>query len=113
MATLGISSGLLDVAPSAMIGDLLGRSADAGGMVVASYQMAGDVGAVTGPIAVGFLVDSVSYQAAFLLAAGVLMAAACAGLAAQETRIAASDPVIPATSTPAGQPLDGEREVCR
>lgn len=119
MATLGISSGLLDVAPSAMIGDLLGRTADAGGMVVASYQMAGDAGAVTGPIAVGFLVDSASYQAAFLLAAGVLVAAAGAGLAAQETRIAASDPVvaagdtvIPASPAPAGQPLDGEREAC-
>lgn len=98
MAILGISSGLLDVAPSAMIGDLLGRRTDAGGLVVASYQMAGDVGAVTGPIAVGFLVDSVSYQAAFLLAAGVLVAAACTGLAAQETRIAASDPSRP-TST--------------
>jgi len=94
MATLGIGSGLLDVAPSAMIGDLLSQgqtSADAGpgrggGAVVASYQMAGDVGAVTGPIAVGFLVDSVSYNAAFLLAAGVLGIAACAGLSAPETR---------------------------
>src|SRR5215469_13451383 len=119
MAMLGISSGLLDVAPSAMIGDLLGRTTDPGGMVVASYQMAGDVGAVTGPIAVGFLVDSVSYQAAFLLAAGVLAAAACAGLAAQETRIATSDAVIPAadsvraSAASAGQPLDGECEVCR
>ena len=119
MAMLGISSGLLDVAPSAMIGDLLGRTTDPGGMVVASYQMAGDVGAVTGPIAVGFLVDSVSYQAAFLLAAGVLAAAACAGLAAPETRIATSDAVIPAadsvraSAASAGQPLDGECEVCR
>jgi DHA1 family multidrug resistance protein-like MFS transporter len=123
MATLGISSGLLDVAPSAMIGDVLARTNDTGGTVVASYQMAGDIGAVTGPIAVGFLVDSVSYQAAFLLAAGVLVAAAATGLAAKETPTAASDPVIaatptpagpiPATPTPAGPPLDGEREVCR
>ena len=113
MATLGISSGLLDVAPSAMIGDVLGRTSDAGGMIVASYQMAGDVGAVSGPIAVGFLVDSVSYQAAFLLAAGVLVAAACAGLAARETRIVVSDPVIPAGPAAAGQSLDGEREIGR
>jgi len=119
MATLGISSGLLDVAPSAMIGDLLGRTTNGGGMIVASYQMAGDVGAVTGPIAVGFLVDSVSYQAAFLLAAGVLVAAACTGLAAQETRIATSHATIPpaqsvpASAAPAGPPLDSECEVCR
>ncbi|HET7018872.1 MAG TPA: MFS transporter, partial [Streptosporangiaceae bacterium] len=143
MAALGLGSGMLDVAPAAMIGDLLGKPSPArpdsgpsrtdrsseirdqsrpsgwsdagsegdlsvesswsdgsdgsggedvragaaserdagrpgrraastgeqrvGGTVVASYQMAGDVGAVTGPIAVGFLVDSVSYGAAFIL----------------------------------------------
>ena len=114
MAALGLGSGMLDVAPAAMIGDLLGKSTPArqestsregdrpgnsegqpaggareqrvGGTVVASYQMAGDVGAVTGPIAVGFLVDSVSYGAAFILAAAILGLAACVGLAAPETR---------------------------
>jgi MFS family permease len=111
MAALGISSGLLDVAPSAMIGDVLSRSADAGGMVVASYQMAGDVGAVTGPIAVGFLVDSVSYQAAFLLAAGVLAAAAGFGLAAKETRVATHRGAMRASHEE--PPLDRESEVCR
>jgi MFS family permease len=106
MAVLGIGSGLLDVAPSALIGDLLGQlsrdtdqpdqepdgaAADqtrrrGGGAVVASYQMAGDIGAVTGPLAVGFLVDSVSYDAAFGLAAAILAAAACFGLAAPPFR---------------------------
>jgi MFS family permease len=95
LAVLGLGSGLLDVAPSAMIGDLLGggrRGAGGedgtgqGGIVVASYQMAGDVGTVTGPVAVGFLVGAVSYQAAFFLAAAVLGLAALAALAARETR---------------------------
>ena len=87
LAVLGIGSGFIDVAPSAMIGDLLGgRSGRQGGIVVASYQMAGDIGTVTGPIAVGFLVDSVSYDAAFFLAACVLGLAAVAGLFAPETR---------------------------
>jgi MFS family permease len=144
MAVLGVGSGLLDVAPSAMIGDLLGQAsgtkadggrltgeqpdsgqsdsgqsdsgqpdsgpadsgpadsgpadsgpadsgpadseARSGGAVVASYQMSGDIGAVTGPIAVGFLVDSASYDAAFGLAAGILGLAAIVGLAAPETR---------------------------
>ena len=59
LAVLGLGSGLLDVAPSAMIGDLLGGSGRAqGGIVVASYQMAGDVGTVAGPVAVGFLVSN-------------------------------------------------------
>jgi MFS family permease len=94
LGVLGLGSGLLDVAPAAMIGDLLGagelgggkRGAGAqGGTVVASYQMAGDIGTVSGPVAVGFLVDSVSYSAAFVVAAGVLGLAAAAGFVAPET----------------------------
>jgi MFS family permease len=99
LGVLGLGSGLLDVAPAAMIGDLLGagkigadkhrggkRGASAqGGTVVASYQVAGDIGTVSGPVAVGFLVDSVSYSAAFVLAAGVLGLAAAAGFFAPET----------------------------
>ncbi len=45
LAVFGLGSGLLDVAPSAMIGDILGGG---GGTVVASFQMAGDAGAVAG-----------------------------------------------------------------
>jgi MFS transporter, DHA1 family, multidrug resistance protein len=89
LAVLGLGSGLLDVAPSAMIGDIIGgqgRSGGQGGTVIASYQMAGDIGTVAGPVAVGFLVDAVSYDAAFFLAAGVLGLAALAGLRAPETR---------------------------
>jgi MFS transporter, DHA1 family, multidrug resistance protein len=91
MAVLGIGSGFLDVAPSAMIGDILGSDADGGGTtrqggtIVASYQMSGDIGSVAGPLAVGFLVDSVSYAAAFVVAAAVLGLAAVAGLMAPET----------------------------
>ena len=97
LGVLGIGSGLLDVAPAAMIGDLLGGGRSGanhggngqGGTVVATYQMAGDIGTVSGPVAVGFLVDSVSYGAAFCLAAGVLGLAAGAGFFAPETRQAA------------------------
>ncbi len=83
LGVLGVGSGLLDVAPAAMIGDILGGG---GGTVVASYQMAGDAGAVTGPVTAGFLVDTVSYGAAFGLAAGVLGLAAFLGFFAPETR---------------------------
>ena len=100
LGVLGLGSGLIDVAPAAMIGDLLGTGKGSagqdgagkdgasmqGGTVVASYQMAGDIGTVSGPVAVGFLVDSVSYSAAFVLAAGVLGLAAAAGFFAPETR---------------------------
>jgi MFS family permease len=83
MAIFGAGSGLLDVGPAAVIGDILSGQ---GGMVVASYQMAGDVGAVSGPVTAGYLVDVSSYGAAFGLAAGVLGLAGILGLFAPETR---------------------------
>ena len=91
LAIFGLGSGLLDVGPSAMIGDLLSGQ---GGTVVASYQMAGDVGTVTGPVTAGYLADVSSYGAAFGLAAGVLGLAGLLALFAPETRWRAS-PVAP------------------
>jgi MFS transporter, DHA1 family, multidrug resistance protein len=105
LGVLGMGSGLLDVAPSAMIGDLLSRRPGAdgqpgqglqGGAIVASFQMTGDIGTVAGPVAVGFLVDSISYDAAFILAAFVLGLAAVAGLFGPETR--GGEPVRRATA---------------
>jgi MFS family permease len=83
LAVFGLGSGLLDVGPAAVIGDILGGQ---GGTVVASFQMAGDVGSVTGPVAAGYLVDAASYGAAFGLAAGVLGSAAVLAAVAPETR---------------------------
>jgi MFS family permease len=83
LAVSGLGSGLLDVAPAAMVGDIIEGQ---GGALVASYQMAGDAGSVTGPVAAGYLVDTVSYAAAFELAGGVLALAAVLGLFAPETR---------------------------
>jgi MFS transporter, DHA1 family, multidrug resistance protein len=83
LAVAGLGSGLLDVAPSAMIGDIMPRR---GGSLVAAYQMAGDAGTVTGPVAAGFLVDTFSYTAAFGMAAAALGLATVLGLLAPETR---------------------------
>jgi MFS family permease len=83
LAVLGLGSGLLDVGPGAMLGDILKGQ---GGTVVATYQMAGDIGAVTGPVTAGYLVDIASYGAAFGVTAGVLGLAAVLGLFAPETR---------------------------
>ena len=85
LALAGAGSGLLDVAPAAMLGDLLSGQASQGGILIAFYQMAGDVGAVTGPVVAGLLVDSASYPAAFGLAGAVLAAAALVALMAPES----------------------------
>jgi len=89
LAVAGAGSGLLDVAPSAMLGDLLSAQARQGGILVAFFQMAGDIGTVTGPVVAGLLVDGASYPAAFGLAGGVLAAAALLALTAPECQAAA------------------------
>ena len=48
LAVAGAGSGLLDVAPSAMLGDLLSAQARQDGVLVAFFQMAGDAGTVPG-----------------------------------------------------------------
>jgi MFS family permease len=108
LAVFGAGSGLLDVAPSAMIGDILGSG---GGTVVASFQMAGDFGAVAGPVAAGLLVDTASYGAAFGLAAAVLGLAALLGVFAPETRwqdraVAPPDQAPPDQAPPDQAPPD-------
>lgn len=84
LAVAGAGSGLLDVAPAAMLGDVLSAQARQGGILVAFFQMAGDAGTVTGPVVAGLLVDGASYPAAFGLAGGVLAAAALLALRTPE-----------------------------
>ena len=82
MAVFGLGSGLLDVAPGAMMGDVAGGR---GGTVVAAYQMAGDIGSLTGPVLAGALADSAGFSAAFALTTAVLVAAAIVAFRAPET----------------------------
>ena len=99
LAVAAVGSGLLDVAPAAMIGDLAasggigagsgaggGPGPGGGGMLVAAYQMAGDTGTVLGPVVAGLLVDASSYSLAFGVAAAVLALAAMLSFLAPETR---------------------------
>ncbi|MDQ1720842.1 MAG: transporter, family, multidrug resistance protein [Pseudonocardiales bacterium] len=82
MAVFGLGSGLLDVAPGAMLGDVAGGR---GGTVVAAYQMAGDVGSLTGPVLAGALADTAGFSSAFALTTAVLLAAAVVAFRAPET----------------------------
>jgi DHA1 family multidrug resistance protein-like MFS transporter len=73
MLVFGVGSGLLDVAPAAVVGDVAGKG---GGTVVAAYQMAGDGGSVSGPVVAGWVADTWSYGTAFWVTTGVLAGAA-------------------------------------
>jgi MFS transporter, DHA1 family, multidrug resistance protein len=81
LAMLGLGSGLLDVAPGAVVGDVVeGR----GGPVFAAYSMSSDLGTVFGPVVAGGIAD-VSYSAAFGSTAAILGVAAIFAAAAPET----------------------------
>lgn len=69
MVLLGAGAAFLGTAPAAIVGDTVrGR----GGSVVAVFQMAGDLGAIIGPLVAGYLADEVSYGAAWGSVAVVL-----------------------------------------
>jgi MFS family permease len=99
LVVFGVGSGLLDIGPSAVIGDVV---AGRGGGVIAAYQMAGDAGVVSGPIVGGWLADSLSYAAAFGVTAGILALAALLALRSPETRWRAT--AEPAAPEPAERP---------
>ena len=63
MAIQGFGAAFLGSAPSAVIGDVMGGKK--GGIVVATFQMMSDVGAVIGPLAAGLLVDLFDFSWAF------------------------------------------------
>jgi len=65
MAFAGLGASFLSSAPAALVGDVMtGKS----GRVVAVWQMSSDLGFIIGPIAMGFVADQKSFQAAFLVA---------------------------------------------
>jgi MFS family permease len=81
LALLGLGSGMLDVAPGAVVGDVVeGR----GGPVFAAYSMSADIGLVVGPIVAGRIAD-VSYTDAFALTSVILVLAAVVAARAPET----------------------------
>jgi MFS family permease len=82
MALLGVGGAADSVAPGAVMGDVV---AGGGGTVVAVFQMAGDLGAVIGPVAAGWLADAHGYPAMFVVNAAVCAAPVLAVAAAPET----------------------------
>lgn len=77
----GIGASMQVVGPAAVAGDAArGRR----GSVLASYQMAGDVGVVFGPIVINFVVDQAGYQWAFAVSAVIAASAAAFAVASRD-----------------------------
>lgn len=70
MAIQGFGGAFMGSAPSAVVGDIMGGRR--GGIVVATYQMMSDFGAIVGPLMAGLLVDFYDFNWAF--AAGAVIA---------------------------------------
>ncbi|MFM8190676.1 MAG: MFS transporter [Candidatus Nanopelagicus sp.] len=88
MAVFGLGGAYVGTAPGSVVGDIIrGR----GGQVIAVWQMAGDAGMIFGPVIVGLITDLFSYQAAFLLSAGIWMVGILLATVLPETRIAHLD----------------------
>lgn len=87
LAGLGVSgaaSAFLGAAPAAVVGDVMGGRR--GGIVVAVFQMMSDFGAITGPLIVGFLIDSQGFGVAFAVATAITVVAVILVAIMPETR---------------------------
>jgi MFS family permease len=63
MAIQGAAGAFLGSAPSAVVGDIMGGRR--GGIVVATFQMMSDLGAILGPLLAGLIIDAADFDWAF------------------------------------------------
>ena len=96
----GLGAGLLSPPLQATVADVLG-SRGRGGPVLATFQMAADIGGVLGPIVAGLLADHVSFTAAFAVTGALCLVAALVWLPARETLPRSADTETRQHPTPA------------
>nr|WP_051067271.1 MFS transporter [Corynebacterium ciconiae] len=80
----GFGAGCLNPAQQAVLADVVGRHRS-GGRVLANFQMAQDLGAITGPIVVGALAEHAGYEWAFASCGVIGLCAATVWLKARES----------------------------
>lgn len=83
MAFFGVTSGYARPGPTAMVADV--APAASRGVAVSGYRIAGDVGALIGPIMAGSIAEFVGFRAAFLAVAACVGIAFVTSLFAEET----------------------------
>lgn len=85
MAVQGFGGAFMGSAPAALVGDIMGGRK--GGVVIATFQMMSDVGAIVGPLIAGLLVDSFDYDWAFFAGAALALVPIVLVLRMRETLI--------------------------
>lgn len=83
-ALAGVGAGMLNPAQQAVVADVIGNDRS-GGRVLAGFQMAQDFGSIVGPIAVGAIAQTWSFELGFALTAIIGVAAALQWIAAPDT----------------------------
>ncbi len=96
MAVYGAAAAFLGTAPAAAVGDVVGTRS---GTVVAVFQMAGDLGAICGPLVAGWLAQEVSFESAFWVTAAMVLLGALMALRMPETRALRAPDVHQADAT--------------
>ncbi|MPY78024.1 MAG: MFS transporter [Actinophytocola sp.] len=86
----GLGAGLLTPPMQATVADVVG-SRGRGGPVLATFQMAADVGAILGPLAAGALAQDISFGLAFAVTGALSVIAALVWVPARETLSAVSE----------------------
>lgn len=81
----GVGAGMLNPAEQAVVADVIGKNRS-GGTVMASFQMAQDLGTISGPLAAGAMVDNFGYEWAFLLSGGLCVLVGVVWLFIPESR---------------------------
>ncbi|MGH3971000.1 MAG: MFS transporter [Mycobacterium sp.] len=83
----GAASGIFASPQQAAIADILGSTARTG-TAVAAFQMMADLGAIVGSLAVGQIIEHVSFGWGFAISGIILLVAAVGWVFAPETRVA-------------------------
>lgn len=77
LCVYGVAAAFMGTAPAALVGDAAGAR---GGRPVALFSMCSDVGSIIGPLVAGFLVDTLSFPAAFAVGGAMLLLASAFAL---------------------------------
>ncbi|PRQ12360.1 MFS transporter [Corynebacterium sp. 13CS0277] len=80
----GAGAGMINPAQQATLADIIGKDRS-GGTVLSTFQMAQDLGAITGPLVVGLLAESAGYGPAFALCGAISVLAVLAWVPGRET----------------------------
>lgn len=83
-AIAGFGAGMINPSQQAVLADVIG-SDQQGGKVLANFQMAQDLGSISGPLIVGAIVDSVGFKAGFVSCGIISMIALVGWIFGRET----------------------------